>query len=91
MKVNDNSVLLIGGSGTAKTSSILMYANKFNGDEMLFHRINFSSATFPHHFQASIESVCESKIRKGFGPKDGKMMTVFIDDLSMPEKNDWGD
>ena len=39
----------------------------------------------------SIDSVCESKVKKGYGPKDGKMMTVFIDDLSMPEKNKWGD
>lgn len=68
-----------------------MYANKFDNSHMLFHRINFSSATFPPHFQSSIETVCETKIRKGFGPKDGKLMTVFIDDLSMPEKNEWGD
>ncbi len=67
-----SSVLLLGGAGTAKTSSILMYANKFDNDKMLFHKINFSSATQPVHFQLSIESVCESKVRKGFGPKDGK-------------------
>jgi dynein heavy chain len=84
-------VLLIGGAGTAKTSSILMYANKFDKDKFMLHRINFSSATQPVHFQTSIESVCDTKVRKGFGPKDGKLMTVFIDDLSMPEKNKWGD
>ena len=89
--ISNKSVLTIGGPGTAKTSSILMFANKFNPDNMLFHRINFSSATLPIHFQISIESVCETKIRKGFGPKDGKLMTVFVDDFSMPEKNEWGD
>lgn len=68
-----------------------MIAQRFNSDERLFHRINFSSATQPFQFQNSIESVCETKIRKGFGPKDGKKMTVFIDDFSMPEKNPWGD
>lgn len=31
------SVLLVGGAGTAKTSSILMYANKFDKDKMLLH------------------------------------------------------
>lgn len=89
--ISNKSVLLIGGSGTAKTSSILMLGAKFDSSEMLMHRINFSSATLPVHFQTSIESVCETKIRKGFGPKDGKIMTVFVDDFSMPEKNDWGD
>ena len=89
--LSNRSVLMIGGSGTAKTSAVLMYSNKFNSDQMLFHRINFSSATLPYHFQTSIESVCDTKIRKGFGPKDGKLMTVFIDDFSMPEKNEWED
>jgi len=89
--ISTRSVLTIGGPGTAKTSSTLMYANKFNPTTMLFNRINFSSATQPHHFQAAIEAVCETKIRKGFGPKDGKMMTVFIDDFSMPEMNSWND
>jgi dynein heavy chain len=51
MSQNDQPVLFIGGSGTAKTSSVLMYANKFDNQKMLFHRINFSSATFPFHFQ----------------------------------------
>ena len=86
-----NAVLFMGGSGTAKTSSILMYCSKFDSSKKLFHRINFSSATLPHHFQVSIESVCDVKIRKGYGPADGKKMTVFIDDISMPAKNEWGD
>lgn len=89
--ISRKSTLIIGGSGTAKTSSALMYAKKFNASKMLLHRINFSSATQPVHFQKSIESVCEQKIKRGYGPKDFKIMTVFIDDFSMPEKNDWGD
>lgn len=46
----NNAVILVGGSGTAKTSSVLMYSNKFNKEKMLFKRINFSSATQPSHF-----------------------------------------
>ena len=42
--------MLIGTSGTAKTSSILMYSEKFNRNEMLFKRMNFSSATKPLTF-----------------------------------------
>lgn len=41
------SVLLIGGSGTAKTSSVLMYSEKLAKKNQLFKRINFSSATKP--------------------------------------------
>jgi hypothetical protein len=42
--------MLIGVSGTAKTSSILMYSEKFNREVMLFKRMNFSSATAPITF-----------------------------------------
>lgn len=41
------SVLLIGGSGTAKTSSVLMFSEKLGKKNQLFKRINFSSATKP--------------------------------------------
>lgn len=84
-------MILVGGSGTAKTSGVLMYAAKFNKEKMIFKRINFSSATQPSHFQMSIETECDFKIGKDFAPPQNKMMTVFIDDLSMPFVNKWGD
>jgi len=44
------NTLLVGGSGTAKTSIIIMYSRQFNAAEMSFKRINFSSATEPINF-----------------------------------------
>lgn len=46
------ATMLTGGSGTAKTSSVLMYSRCFAKlkEPMLFKRINFSSATRPHTF-----------------------------------------
>jgi len=46
----NKAILLIGGSGTAKTSSVLMYSNTFKQDVMLFKRMNMSSATTPMNF-----------------------------------------
>lgn len=43
----NTSVLFIGASGSAKTSSVLLYSSKLGQQGMLFHRINFSSATQP--------------------------------------------
>jgi dynein heavy chain len=86
-----NGVLLVGGSGTAKTSSVLMYANKFDSTVQLFKRINFSSATSPSLFQSSIENECDYKIGKDFAPSQNKKMVVFVDDMSMPFVNKWGD
>jgi dynein heavy chain, axonemal len=83
--------MLVGGPGTAKTSVCLMYASNFEKDEMLFKRINFSSATSPWNFQEQIEGELEKKQGKTFHPNRGKKMTVFIDDASMPFINLWGD
>ena len=44
------NTLLVGGVGTAKTSTILMYSNKFDEEKMLMKRINFSFYTLPHNF-----------------------------------------
>lgn len=86
-----NGVLLIGGSGTAKTSSVLMWASKFDSTVQLFKRINFSSATSPGLFQASIEQECDNKMGKDYGPPQNKLLAIFIDDMSMPFVNKWGD
>jgi dynein heavy chain, axonemal len=84
------NTLLVGGPGTAKTSVILMYTSKFNSDEMLFKRLNFSSATTPFNFQESFEDVEKKQVRT-YTPPGGKKMTVFLDDMSMPFINTWGD
>lgn len=88
----NNAALLLGVSGSAKTSSVLMYKDYFDRDKMLFKRINFSSATTPRQFQETIETECDSKFtQRDFGPPGGKSLSVFIDDMSMPLVNKWGD
>lgn len=85
------NTLLVGGSGTAKTSVAIMFSSKFDQSVMLFKRINFSSATEPKNFQDSIEAEIERKQAKIYVPPNNKQMTVFLDDLSMPFVNAWGD
>jgi dynein heavy chain len=85
------NTLLVGGSGTAKTSVCMMFSSRFDSNVMLFKRINFSSATEPRNFQDSIESEIERKQARIFVPPNNKNMTVFLDDLSMPFVNAWGD
>lgn len=85
------SSLIVGGTGTAKTSCALMYAAKFNPNDMLLKTINFSSATTPRMFQDAIDGEVEKKQGKIFCPPGGRKMTVFIDDMSMPFINEWND
>lgn len=84
-------VLLTGAPGTAKTSTALMYFDTFDCSKRLLKRYNFSSATTPVMVQTAVESELEKRGGRSFGPPNGLKMTVFIDDLSMPEVNKWGD
>ena len=84
------NTLLVGGSGTAKTSVAIMFSTKFE-ENMLWKRINFSSATQPHDFQNSIEAEIDRKQARIYQPPNNKEMTVFLDDMSMPFVNAWGD
>ena len=78
-------VLIIGAEGTAKTSVQLMFLATQNPNEMLTKRINFSFATTPGIAQHSIEAELDNRGRKNVGPPNGKKMTNFLDDVSMPE------
>ena len=41
--------------------------------------------------QRSVEVELEKRGGKDFGPPGGRSMTIFMDDVSMPEINKWGD
>jgi dynein heavy chain len=85
------AICMVGGEGTAKTSTALMFFQELDPAEMLVKRVNFSSATSPFMCQSSVEVELEKRGGKNFGPPGGRAMTIFMDDLSMPEVNKWGD
>lgn len=84
-------IMMVGGSGTAKTSTALMYFAKIDQTTRTLKRINFSSATQPIGLQNAIEGELDKRGGKNFGPTGGKKMTIFLDDISMPSINEWGD
>ena len=85
------ATLLVGGPGTAKTTIVAQYMGKLNPDTHTSKSITFSSLTTPNIFQLAIEGSVEKRQGKTYGPAGGKKMAVFIDDISMPDYNDWGD
>ncbi|EUD70891.1 hypothetical protein YYG_04015 [Plasmodium vinckei petteri] len=84
----DKSTLLLGSTGSAKTSIALLYTSKQDKNTK---RFNFSSVTTPEKFQLFIESELERKTGKTYGPIGNTKSIIFIDDMSMPKINEWGD
>ena len=68
-----------------------MFFDAMDAESMLIKRVNFSSATTSGMFQAAVEGELDKRGGKNFGPPSGKSMTLFLDDVSMPEVNKWGD
>ena len=85
------NVLLIGEQGSAKTTLVYSFLNKKNPEENVIANSNFSSSTTPQIFQKSIEAIVDKRMGSMYGPPAGKTMAMFIDDLNLPEINEWGD
>jgi dynein heavy chain len=91
LHVRDYPVLMVGGTGTAKTVTALMFFASLDVDREMVKKVAFSYATTGGTFQKTIENELDKRGGKMFGPPGSKQMTVFLDDMNMPLVNEWGD
>lgn len=85
------SMQIVGEVGTAKSSIMKQYANSKKNDNLEYKCITFSSLTTPNMLQTALESFLEKRQGRSYGPMGGKELIIVLDDLSMPQQNEWGD
>lgn len=86
----EHKVLLVGNTGTGKTSLINNYLYKLPRNKYLIDNLNFSARTTANQTQEIIMSKL-SRRRKGvYGPSTNKIAIFFIDDLNMPSPEKYG-
>ena len=74
----------------------LIYINEFQSTLCLFSflqlqlNMNFSSRTTSMDVQRHLESNIEKRTKDVFGPPPGKRLIIFIDDMNMPQVDEYG-
>lgn len=90
---NNSHILLTGPTGTAKTISAINEINtNYKGKDIGNLMMVFSGQTSANQVQLMIEAKMNIRIKKfHYGPEDNKKkMVVFIDDVNMPIKEEYG-
>ncbi|GBG28853.1 Dynein heavy chain 5, axonemal [Hondaea fermentalgiana] len=96
MHARRKPLLLVGDCGTGKSTLARMFADSMQEEDdqqsrQVFKAIKLSFSTTPRVLQDAIEGEVDKRGGKTYGPSNGQEMTIFLDDLSLPETNLWGD
>jgi dynein heavy chain len=84
-------VLFTGAPGVSKSATIQMFISGLDLDKWQKKMVPFSFVTSPEIFQRTLESCVEKRQGRTYGPPGGKKCAFFVDDISMPVINSWGD
>ena len=87
---NKNHVLAVGSTGTGKTALISTGLLGTLDDSFTYFTINFSGQTSSEKTQDIIENSLEKSISNKRGPPANKRCVMFVDDLNMPRKDEYG-
>ncbi|CAH1165598.1 unnamed protein product [Phyllotreta striolata] len=83
-------IVLIGETGTSKTAVIQDFLRNLDKDVFIVMNINFSSRTSSMDVQKNLESSVEKRTKEIYGPPMGKKLICFMDDMNMPQVDEYG-
>ncbi|XP_032809855.2 dynein axonemal heavy chain 3-like isoform X2 [Petromyzon marinus] len=83
-------LLLVGPPGTGKTWGTRAFLRALPSESHVACELAFSAHTSAVHTQDSILAKLERRKKDIYGPLLGKRMIVFVDDLNMPAKGQYG-
>lgn len=83
-------VIFVGDVGSSKTVTIKNFTKGLARDVNSVLDVNFSSRTSSLDVQRIIEANVEKRSKDQYGPANGKRLVVFLDDLNMPSKDQYG-
>lgn len=94
---NDKHTLMVGATGTGKTINInqyLMGASKVQNRTIRSNVIpitmTFSANTSANMTQDFVDSKMDKRRKGVYGPAAGKRFYIFVDDLNMPKREEYG-
>ncbi|XP_029041052.2 dynein axonemal heavy chain 3-like isoform X1 [Osmia bicornis bicornis] len=83
-------IMFVGPTGTGKSVIILDYLESLPREEYIENVINFSARTSASQTQEIVMSKLDRRRKGVYGPPMGKKCILFVDDLSMPQKEMYG-
>lgn len=87
---NNKNILCPGPTGTGKTVNINNLLNQGLPEEYQTIPMTFSAQTSANQTQDALDERMEKRRKGIYGPTTGKKFCVFVDDLNMPKKEEYG-